>query len=169
MAEEEVQDERGAVAVLENKPCEKVTGASDAERELKTQRIRKAIETSRKEESLYRKYDRKPMKRLGHKKFGEKYYGDFDESGSVVFGGFGGGGKFYGSYGGSGAEPACNYRAAPNRSGYGGYGGGSGYDRRQEGAGGSKGGRDRPGRTCHRCKSTGHLVASCPLPPPEKE
>ena len=114
----------GAVSVLENKPFEKVTGASDAEKELRTQRIRKAIETSRKEESLYRKYDRKPMKRPGqHKKFGEKYYayGDHDESGSVGFGGFGGGGKFYGSYGrqegGGGAEPACNYRAAPNRSG----------------------------------------------------
>ena len=39
----------GAVAVLENKHFEKVTGASVAEKELKTQRIRKAVETSRKD------------------------------------------------------------------------------------------------------------------------
>ena len=118
-----------AVSVLENKPFEKITGASDADKELKTQRIRKAIETARKEESLYKKYERKPMKRPGqHKKFGEKYhaYGEQDESGSVGFGGFGGGGRFYGAYGrqegGSGAEPAGNYQAAHNRRGYGGYG-----------------------------------------------
>ena len=84
-----------AVSVLENKPFEKITGASDADKELKTQRIRKAIETARKEESLYKKYERKPMKRPGQlKKFGEKYhaYGEQDD------GGFGGG-RFYGAYG----------------------------------------------------------------------
>ena len=78
----------GAVSVLENKPYEKITGASDAEKELKTQRIRKAIETARKEESLYKKYDRKPMKRPGqHNKFGEKYHAYGDSAASAAAGG----------------------------------------------------------------------------------
>ena len=103
------------------------------------------------------------------KKFGEKFhaYGEQDDGGFSSE-------KFYGAYGrqegGSGAEPAGNYQAAHNRRGYGGYGGYGGYEGYEgKEAGGSKGGRARPDRTCHRCKSPGHLVAACPLPPPEKE
>ena len=165
MAEAAATGGWAAVSVLENKSFAKITGASDAEKELKMQRIRKAVETAKKELILYKRNERKPMKRPGQlKKFGEKFhtYGEQDD------GGFSGE-KFYGAYGGqeggSGAGPACNYQAAPNYGHKGrGYGG---YDGR--GAGGSKGGLARPDRTCHRCKSPGHLVAACPLPPPEKK
>ena len=95
--------------MLENKPFKKITGASDAEKELKMQRTRKAIETARKEESLYKRYERKPMKRPGQlKKFGEKFYGNYAYGGQDG----GGGEKFYGNYayggqdGGGGAVPA---------------------------------------------------------------
>ena len=61
--------------MLENKSFEKISGASDAEKELKMQRIRKAIETSKKEQMLYK---RKTMKRPGQlKKFGGKFYGNY--------------------------------------------------------------------------------------------
>ena len=151
MAEAAATGGWAAVSVLENKPFKKITGASDAEKELKMQRIRKAIETARKEESLYKRYERKPMKRPGQlQKFGEKFYGSY-AYGEQDGGGFGGK-KFYVNYAyggqdaGGGAGPACNYQAAPTyghkgRGGYGGYNG--------RGAGGSKGGA-RPDRTCHR-------------------
>ena len=51
MAEAAATGGWAAVSVLENKSFAKITGASDAEKELKMQRIRKAIETARKEES----------------------------------------------------------------------------------------------------------------------
>ena len=45
----------GAVFVLENKMFSNVSGATDAEKEMKTQRIRKAMETFTKEQRLHKK------------------------------------------------------------------------------------------------------------------
>ena len=53
-----------------------------------------------------------------------------------------------------------------NYGGDGGYRGRGGYGYR--GTGGSRGGT-RPTRTCHRCKSAGHLVANCPVPGPQAD
>ena len=76
----------GAVSVLENKMFTNVSGATDAEKEMKTQRIRKAMETYTKEQRLHKKVVptngiSKPRKRpgqhlgLGHKKFASKFHG----------------------------------------------------------------------------------------------
>ena len=45
----------GAVSVLENKMFTNVSGATDAEKEMKTLRIRKAMETFSKEQRLHKK------------------------------------------------------------------------------------------------------------------
>ena len=87
MAEAAATGGWAAVSVLENKSFEKITGASDAEKELKMQRIRKAVETAKQEDILYKRYERKPMKRPGQlNKFGEKFYGNY------AYGGQDGGG-----------------------------------------------------------------------------
>ena len=49
----------GAVAVLENKMFTKVSGANDAEKEMKSQKIRKAMETYSKEQKLHKKAGRR--------------------------------------------------------------------------------------------------------------
>ena len=141
----------GAVSVLENKPFEKVTGASDAEKELKTQRIRKAQETYVKEQKLLglagpsKAGTFKSKTRPGRgfaKKFGPWFdggrkrggYGGRDPQGMVAAaGGYGGG------YGGYGGDDGRSYGAGMKGSG--GYG--------SRGTGGSRGG-SKPTRTCHR-------------------
>ena len=55
MAEAAATGGWAAVSVLENKSFEKITGASDAEKELKMQRIRKAVETAKQEDILYKR------------------------------------------------------------------------------------------------------------------
>ena len=65
MAEAAATGGWAAVSVLENKSFTKITGASDAEKELKMQRIRKAVETAKKEQNSNKKYEKKPKKRLG--------------------------------------------------------------------------------------------------------
>ena len=136
----------GAVAVLENKMFDNVSGATEAEKEMKTQRIRKALETYTKEQKLHglagpskagpHKSKIRPSSGFGYKKFGPKFdggrkqggYGGHDpQSMTAAAGGYGGG---YGGYGGDGG-----------RRGLGGYG--------SRGTGGSRGG-SRPTRTCHR-------------------
>ena len=136
----------GAVAVLENKMFANVSGATEAEKEMKTQRIRKALETYTKEQKLHgkagpskagpHKSKTRPSRGFGYKKFGPKFdggrkqggYGGYDpQSMTAAVGGYGGG---YGGYGGDGG-----------RRGRGGYG--------SRGSGGARGGT-RPTRTCHR-------------------
>ena len=70
MAEAAATSGWGAVSVLENKMFTNITGATDAEKEMKTQRIRKAIKTYNKEQRLHNKAMPmngllKPRKRLG--------------------------------------------------------------------------------------------------------
>ena len=136
MAEAAATGGWAAVSVLENKSFTKITGASDAEKELKMQRIRKAVEMVKKEQNLNKRIDKKPRTRPGQlKNFGSKFYGNYSYDGYDGFaapvyghGGRGGYGQGYGDDGGHG--------------GRGGYG--------NRGAGGSRGG-GRVGRTCHRC------------------
>ena len=150
----------GAVSVLENKMFTNVSGANDAEKEMKTQRIRKGMETYTKEQRLHKKVVPvnglfKLKKRhgqhlgLGRRKFAAEPH---------VYGGYGGYGAIGGQEGQDGYEQ--------NYGGDGGYRGCGGYGYR--GAGGSRGGA-RPTRTCHRCKSPGHLVANCPVPGPQAD
>ena len=135
MAEAAATGGWAAVSVLENKSFTKITGASDAEKELKMQRIRKAVEMAKKEQTLNKRIEKRPRKRPNlftpyQKNFGSKFYGGYDGMTAPVYGqgGRGGYGQGYGDGGGHG--------------GRGGYG--------NRGAGGSRGGC-RPTRTCHRC------------------
>ena len=135
----------GAVTVLENKMFTNVSGANNAEKEMKTQRIRKAMETYTKEQKLHKKVvpaNRlfKPKKRhgqhlgLGHKKFAADSYG---------YGGYGGFGGMAAAVGGQGGQ----FGYGQGYGGDGGYRGRGGYGYR--GAGSARGGA-RPPRTCHR-------------------
>ena len=135
----------GAVSVLENKMYTNVSGATDAEKEMKTQRIRKAMETYTKEQRHHKKVVpvdglSKPRKRPGqhlgpgHKRFASKFHG---------YGGYGGYGAGTAAVGGQEGQDGCR----PSYGGDGGYRGRGGYGNR--GAGGSRGGA-RPTRTCHR-------------------
>ena len=135
----------GAVAVLENKMFDNVSGDTEAEKELKTQRIRKAQETYVKEQKLLglagpsKVGTFKSKTRTGRgfaKKFGPWFdggrkrggYGGLNPQGmAAAAGGYGGG------YGGR------SYGAGMKGSG--GYG--------SRGAGGSRGG-SKSTRTCHR-------------------
>ena len=137
----------GAVSVLENKMFTNITGATDAEKEMKTQRIRKAVETYTKEQRLHKMAVPmngllKPRKCLGQhlgfglKKFGSKFHGNY--------------GGNYGGYNGM----TATVHGQVGRGGYGqSYGGDGGYRGRggygNRGAGGSRGGA-KPTRTCHR-------------------
>ena len=141
----------GAVAVLENKMFDNVSGDTEAEKELKTQRIRKAQETYVKEQKLLglagpsKAGTFKSKTRTGRgfaKKFGPWFdggrkrggYGGRDPQGMVAAaGGYGGG------YGGYGGDDGRSYGAGMKGSG--GYG--------SRGTGGSRGG-SKPTRTCHR-------------------
>ena len=121
-----------AVSILENKTFTNITGASAAEKELKMQRIRKAVEIAKKEQTLNKRNEKKPRKRPGQlKNFGSKFYGNYS----------------YGGYDGI-AAPVYGH------GGRGGYGDGGGHSGRggygDRGAGGPRGG-GRPARTCHRC------------------
>ena len=75
-----------------------------------------------------------------------------------AYGGYGGYGAMGGQEGQEGYRqnygPVVNFRGR----GSGGY----------RGDGGSRRGT-RPTRTCHRCKSAGHLVANCPVPGPQAD
>ena len=135
----------GAVSVLENKMYTNVSGANDAEKELKTQRIRKAMETFTKEQRLHGKGEssnglfklrKRPNQHygFGFKKFGQKLrgyggFGSYDGVAAAV-GGQEGQGGYEPSYGGG--------RGHRGRGGYG-----------NRGAGGSRGGY-KPTRSCHR-------------------
>jgi hypothetical protein len=146
MAEAAATGGWGGVSVLENKMFTNVSGATDAVKEMKTQRIRKAIETYTKEQRLHKKVVPmnglfKPKKRPGQhlgfglKKFGSKFHGNF--------GGYGGYDGMAATVGGQ--EGQGSY--GPSYGGDGGYRGRGGYGNR--GAGGSRGGA-KPTRTCHR-------------------
>ena len=135
----------GAVSVLENKMFTNVLGATKAEKEMKSQKIRKAMETYSKEQKLYKKVVPsdglfKPKKRpcqylgLGHKRCASK---------SLGYGGYDGYGGMTAAVGGQ--EGQGGY--GQSYEGDGGYKGGNGYGSRR--AGGSRGGT-RPTRTCHR-------------------
>ena len=154
----------GAVSVLENKMFSNVSGATDAEKEMKTQRIRKAMETFTKEQRLHKKVvpsnglfklKKRPSQHLGFglKKFGPKFHG---------YGGYGGYDGMAAADGGQ--EGQVGYERS--YGGDGGHRGRGGYGSR--GAGGSGGGAKQT-RTCHRCKSSGHMVANCPLPAPQAD
>ena len=137
----------GAVSVLENKMYANISGANAAEKELKTQKIRKATETYAKEQRLHKKGESSnglfkpkkhlnPLHGLGFKKFGQR---------PRSFAGY------------AGVKAAVNGQGGYEPSYGGGYGGGSGggESRRgrggygNRGAGGSRGG-SRPTRSCHR-------------------
>jgi hypothetical protein len=126
---------------LENKMFTNVSGATNAEKEMKTQRIRKAMDTYSKEQKLHKKVvpgkfsklKKRPSQHFGlsRRKFASKSTG-------------------YGSYGGGASAAAVQ----GGQGGYGqSYGGDGGYRGRggfgNRGAGGSRGGT-RPTRTCHR-------------------
>ena len=145
----------GAVAILENKKFTNVSG-TDTEKEMKTQKIRKAMETFAKEQ----RQNKAAMPSFGplqHKKRqGIAARRKFAAGPYAV--------EWKSGYGGMVRQKG--------RDGYGlSYGGGGGfrghgsYGYRE--AGGSRGGA-RPTRTCHRCKSAGHLVANCPVPGPRR-
>ena len=140
----------GAVSVLENKMYSNISGANAAEKELKTQKIRKPTETFAKEQRLHKKEEpskgifklrKRPNHHLGFgfKKFGPKLRG-------------------YGGYGGySGVAATVDGQGGYDQSYGGGFGGGygggeshrgrGGYGNR--GAGGARGGA-KPTRSCHR-------------------
>ena len=141
----------GAVAVLENKMFANVSGATEAEKELKTQRIRKAFETFTKEQKLHGKVvpsksgppksKTRPSLAFGYKKFGPKFnggykYGGYDGHDGMTTAVDGQRGQF-GYVRGYGGDGGRSFR----RGGLGGYS--------SRGTGGSRGG-SRPTRTCHR-------------------
>ena len=138
----------GAVSVLENKMFSNVSGATDAEKEMKTQRIRKAMETFTKEQRLHKKVvpsnglfkpKRRPSQHrgFGHKKFGPKF------NGGHRYGGYGGHDGMAAAVDGQGGQFGFerSYGGDGGRRGRGGYG--------SRGFGGARGGT-RPTRTCHR-------------------
>ena len=173
----------GTVDVLENKTFENVTGTA-AERELKTQKIRKAAETAAKEKRLYAKAGAPRVMSGAFKiKKRPKYrhgtgFGHFDGFPAQLrrprshshyapreLMARGGQGGYRGSYGGGQGD---GYGGGRGRGSYGNGGGPKGF------------------RTCHRsvkgrnylvtlltctcrCKSSGHLVANCPLPAPQPD
>ena len=158
MAEAAASAGWGTVAILENKKFTNVSG-TDAEKEMKTQKIRKALKTFDKE----RRQDKGARPGYGpllHKK----------RQGGAMRKKFAPGpfaGEWKNGYGGLAAMDGQR-----GRDGYGvSYGGGGGFrghgSYSYRGAGGSRGGT-RPPRTCHRCKSTGHLVVNCPVPAPRR-
>ena len=142
----------GPVSVLENKIYDNVSGANAAEKELKTQKIRKATETYAKEQKLYMKGEpsngfpfklKKRPSYLHGNKF-KKFSGGHQKSRNsggydgfagmaATVGGHGGYGQSYGGGRGGGYGDGVSHR------GRGGY----------RGAGGSRGG-NRPTRACHR-------------------
>ena len=143
----------GAVSVLENKLYDNVSGANAAEKELKTQKIRKATETYAKEQRLHMKAEPangpfKPKKRPNYlhgtsfKKFAGGYQ-KFRRSGG------------YDGYAGMAATVGVQGGCGPNYGGGhgGGYGGGESRRGRgghgNRGPGGSRGGF-RSTRSCHR-------------------
>ena len=156
MAEAAATGGWAAVSILENKSFTNITGASAAEKELKMQRIRKAVEMVKKEQTLNNnsgtlkmRIEKRLRKRPGQfKQLASKYYAlpndGYDDMATPVYGHGGRGGHEQG-YGGDGGQ-------GWQFGGYG-YGGvataGSSYGNR--GAGGSRGGGGRPARTCHRC------------------
>ena len=163
MAEAAATGGWAAVSVLENKSFNNITGASDAEKELKMQRIKEAMKVVKKEQSLnisgnYQinkslvdRIVKKPRKRIGQlKSFGSKFHGNFG------YGGYDDGYDGYDDHNGYGYDVMATPVYGPGgRGGYGqgygddgGHGGRGGYGNR--GAGGSRGG-GRVGRTCHRC------------------
>ena len=123
----------GAVDVLENKMFVKVSGANNAEKEMKSQKIRKAMETYFKEQKLHKRTgpgkSARPRERTnlgaGRRKLAAGFYGHAGYSDGVAA--TAGQGHGYGRHGG--------YRGR----------GGAG----NRGAGGYKG-ITRPPRTCHR-------------------
>ena len=145
MAEAAASGGWGAVSILENKRFTNVSGATEAEKELKTQRIRKARETYTKEMRMSKvempigigKSRRRPgqSSSLGHKRSTTKFQN---------YGGH------YGSYDGpmaamGGQEVQTGY--GQGYGGDGGYKGRGGYSNRRPG--GARGGA-RAARTCHR-------------------
>ena len=156
MAEAAATGGWAAVSILENKTFTNITGASAAEKELKMQRIRKAVEMVKKEQTLNNnsgtlkmRIEKKLRKRPGQfKQFASKFYGlpydGYNDMATPVYG-HGRRGGYEQGYGGDGGQGWQ----------FGGYGYGgvatavSSYGNR--GAGGSRGGGGRPARTCHRC------------------
>ena len=157
MAEAAATGGWGAVAVLENQKFTNVSGTNE-EKEMKTQKIRKVMDTFAKEQRHNKAPSYGPLQRkkrqglASRRKFASGPYAEEWKSG-------------YGGYG-----------ATDGQEGFDGYR--QGYDlvgnRRGRGSGGYRGdGGPRRGnrayRTCHRCKSTCHLVATCPVPAPEAD
>ena len=124
MAEAAATGGWAAVSVLENKSFTKITGASNAEKELKMQRIRKAIEMAKKEQTLNKRIEKRPRKRPNlftayQKNFGSKFYGNYTYDGyddivAPVYGqgGRGGYGQGYGDGGGQGGRGGYGNRGA---------------------------------------------------------
>jgi hypothetical protein len=123
-----------------------VSGATEAEKEMKTQRIRKAFETFTKEQKLHGKVvpskgpsksKTRPSLSFGHKKFGPKF------NGGHKYGGYGGRDGMAAAVGRQGGQFGYvrSYGGDGGRRGHGGYG--------SRGFGGARGG-NRPTRTCHR-------------------
>ena len=141
----------GPVSVMENKMYDNISGANAAEKEQKTQKIRKATETYAKEQRLHRNGEPsngpfKPKKRPSYlhgnkfKKFSGGHQKSRNSGGydgfagmAATVGGHGGYGQSYGGGRGGGYGDGVSHR------GRGGY----------RGAGGSRGG-NRPTRACHR-------------------
>ena len=133
----------GAVAVLENKMFVKVSGANDAEKEMKSQKIRKAMETYSKEQKLYKKAG--PEKSAGPRKRLNQYLDVGCKK--LAAGSYG-----YAGYSGGVAAAAGQGQGYGRDGGYRGRGGAG-----NRGAGGYKG-STRPPRTCHRYLPT-YLLA----------
>ena len=131
--------------MLENKMFDNVSGATEAEKELKTQRIRKALETFNKEQKLHGEVvpakSRPPKSKartslaFGHKKFGPKFIAGYKHGG-------------YNGHAGMTAAVDGQRGQAGYVRGYGGDGGRS-YRRGGLGGYGTRGG-SKPARTCHR-------------------
>ena len=145
MAEAAAAGGWGTVSILENKRFTNVSGATEAEKELKMQRIKKARETYNKEMKMNKvempigigKSRRRPgqSSSLGHKRATTKfhnYHGNF--------------GSFDGQMAAMGG-PEVQTSYGQGYGGDGGYKGRGGYSNRRPG--GARGGA-RAARTCHR-------------------
>ena len=145
----------GAVSILENKRFTNVSGATEAEKEMKTLRIRKAREAFSKEQRMHKgevpSGINKPRRRPGQSSgLGRKGYA----SKSQDYGGY------YSSYDG-GSMTAVGGQEGQNGYGQGygqGYGGDGGYRGRggygNRRPGGARGGA-KSARTCHRSVPNG--------------
>ena len=146
----------GAVSILENKRFTNVSGATEAEKEMKTQRIRKARETFSKEQRLHKvevpSGINKPRRRpgqssgLGRKRFAPKFQD---------YGGYSGYDGMMTAVGGQEVQDGYGQ----GYGGDGGYRGRGGYGNRRPG--GARGGA-KSARTCHRSVPDGKKLSTPP-------